>query len=123
MSGRRLFGCRTLLKCVILNGNHWMAAARTRQQPNVIYTIDSMARSSSHRRALSPFVSLCVTLSGTDARIAIQAVPVAQQTDGCSCGLFVIEYCKVLCTQGADVSSEATQALCGRWRRETRGSG
>jgi hypothetical protein len=35
---------------------------------------------------------------------------VAQQSDGSSCGLFAIEFCKVLCAPGADVISESTRA-------------
>ena len=108
ISGRALAACQTLVKCVNLNGNHWMCAVWSRQLSRIIYTLDSMVTGTAYQPALDYFMSLCEALGDAEP-ITIEALPVAQQSDGTSCGLFVIEYCKVLCAEGADISSDATR--------------
>lgn len=111
ISGRPLARCRTLVKCVNLNRNHWTCAVWSRQRPTSVYTLDSMQGFASPQQALVHFVALCQSLTGDDGdALTVKAVPVAQHSDVTSCGLFVIEFCRVLCAEGADITSEATRS-------------
>ena len=38
-------------------------------------------------------------------------LPAARQSDSSSCGLFVIEFCRVLCRAGADITGAYTRRL------------
>ena len=125
IGGRRLIDCGTLVKCVNLSGNHWIAVVWNRRRPAVVCVLDSMTMNAagSYKQQLGPFMAMCRSL-GSEAvhesgelDIELEMVEVAQQKDGSSCGLFVIEFCKVLAASNGDddfsVGSEIrAQLLC-----------
>ena len=114
VSGRRPVDCSRLVKCVNVNNNHWVVAVWQKQQPSVVYALDSMFNPatawscSAQHHSVTPFIMLCQALAG-GTRIVMNDLAVAQQKDNSSCGLFVIEYCRVLGEADADISTGATR--------------
>ena len=128
IDGRKPADCQTLVKAVNVDKRHWIAAVWHRPSPTIVYILDSL----SHRSplALLPlrhFIALChslasataltttsaadtaTTAAGTTTDFTLEAVAVAQQKDSTSCGLFVTEFCRVLCTADADITTECTR--------------
>ena len=111
VSGRHLSSCDTLVKCVNFQQNHWIAATWSRHHPFVIRVLDSMKRGNADRyqQPLTHFTSLCRALA-PENEVLLDVQPVAQQSDGSSCGLFAIEFCRVLC-DGVEQEHMASRLL------------
>ena len=120
IDGRRPTDCQTLVKAVNVDKRHWIAAVWNKQTPAIVYTLDSL----SHKSPLAPlylrpFTALCQSLTSAASTaetattattdITLEAVSDARQNDSTSCGLFVAEFCRVLCAAHADITTEATR--------------
>ena len=122
VDGRVVNACTVLVKAPHIGNNHWATAVWDRRAPTTVYLLDSQhAPTALHKSSgghassrditrykLQHFLSLCTQL--TDREPQVEFVQVAQQSDGWSCGLFCIEFCRVLAQTGASMSAEATLA-------------
>ena len=114
--------------------HHWIAALWHRSTPSVVAVLDSMvvsvrgtksvrAATNGYDEALRHFVALCTSLCDAPAAMQLALVPTAQQQDGSSCGLFVIEFGKLLCEDADEragllqVDTSATRAWLGTLSR------
>ena len=120
IDGRQPQACSTLVKCINFGGNHWIAAVWSRHQPDTVFILDSLApdtRASTKRNritmyndAAQHFVQFCEQLDGTERdSINLDLVQTAQQDDGTSCGLFVIEFARLLASPAADITGSSTR--------------
>ena len=135
IDGRRPADCRMLVKAVNVDKKHWIAAVWHRHAPAIVYTLDSLSHKSPPLAPLHLrlFIALCQSLTSAATPMAIttetatatattalvaatattcitlEAVSVGQQGDSTSCGLFVAEFCRVLCAADADITTEATR--------------
>ena len=134
VDGRSPTDCQTLVKAVNVDKRHWIAAVWHRQTPGVVYTLDSLSHKSQLALLpLRPFIALCHSLAcpatpvgitaetaqtaattavlatTTSTNITLEAVAVPKQNDSTSCGLFVAEFCRVLCAADADITTGATR--------------
>ena len=79
-----------------------------------MYVLDSLAheahvstkrcRIALYNDATQHFVHFCEQLNGSDrGSVSLKLVPAAQQNDDTSCGLFVIEFARILASPAADI--------------------
>ena len=107
IDGRQAQACTTLFKAVHFNAKNWICVIWSRHQPDAVFVLDSLAheahastkrcRTAMYNDAIQHFVHICEQLNGSDrGSVSLQLVPAAQQNDGSSCGLFVIESACIL---------------------------
>ena len=116
--GRQPAHCNTIVKCINMHGNHWIAAVWSRSQPHTVFVLDSMAAPATNKRKrATPYSDVCATflqfcqhlIDAEPHTVQLELLPTARQDDGSSCGLFVIEYARVLAQPSADITSTSTR--------------
>ena len=115
LDGRAVNTSTVLVKALHIGGNHWATVVWDRRAPTTVYLLDSQHARAGHASSrelnkynLGHFLSLCSQLAETVP--VVEFVQVAQQSDGWSCGLFCVEFCRVLTQPCASMSAEATLA-------------
>ena len=118
VDGRAVSSASVLVRLIHLR-NHWAAAVWHWERPGVVYTLDSASLLTADNPTVQDFVALCEVLH-PGLGITVESLPVAQQHDGHSCGLYVVEFCFILaltsgleavCRQLLHVDVSGTRAM------------
>ena len=93
--------CRYWVLPLHCSGNHWSLAVYDTQEPT-LYLLDSLSRAAPPGATLLPadWTDLPSMLGHTDATLPVVRLPATQQSDGSSCGLFLIEFATAVCQPG-----------------------
>jgi hypothetical protein len=94
VDGRVVSSASVLVRLIYIR-NHWAAAVWYCQRPGVVFMLDSASLLTTDNPTVQDFVALCQVLH-PGFGITVESLPVAQQDDGYSCGLFVVEFCFIL---------------------------
>ena len=95
IDGRVVHSVSVLVRVIHMDIEHWAVAMWCRAQPHVVYTLDSASLLQADHPTLVDFAALCQQL-GPGRSVTVEALPVAQQSDGHSCGCFAAEFCMIL---------------------------
>ena len=107
IDGRVISSCSVIVQASNQDGVHWSLAVWCQAQPHTVYGLDS--KMWLKERHFDVFLSVCRQLAPAGPSPSLCLVDVAQQTDNCSCGLYVVEFCRILAAEGADITTEHTQ--------------
>jgi hypothetical protein len=81
-----------------VHGNHWALAVYDRQQA-ILILLDSLNNQRATLAGMADTLKLLPKRLGhTEQTLRIVRQRVTQQTDGCSCGLFVLEFMRTICS-------------------------
>ena len=91
-------GFQFVAKPLNTKGKHWSLAVWDRRH-NVVFYLDSLPDATAEQPEVGAFVQAFVSAFTEGAAVVVQVLPMAKQTDGYSCGLFVHEAAVIVASE------------------------